>query len=198
MNLLVNIDVDDLEKAIEFYTNALALKLGRRLFANTVAAMLGASSTIYLLANVALYIVLNPGEARRDRKSRPLTCHSATSRPFLKLNHLVQGEDTDQSWDSSEIIILSRCEQSCLVIEAKRSDARRLRNSGHMLGPNTHADQARWNSAQYREAGEHPNEERELERTAARQHSRDDAILDRDLETLCDACGQLSSSLHTF
>jgi predicted enzyme related to lactoylglutathione lyase len=50
MKLLANIDVDDLEKAIDFYRNALGLRLGRRLFGNLVAEMLGASSTIYLLA----------------------------------------------------------------------------------------------------------------------------------------------------
>jgi predicted enzyme related to lactoylglutathione lyase len=49
MNLLVNIEVDDLETGITFYQNALGLRLGRRLFDNTVAEMAGASSNIYLL-----------------------------------------------------------------------------------------------------------------------------------------------------
>lgn len=49
MQLIVNIDVDDLEKAITFYERALGLRLGRRLLAGSVAEMLGASSTIYLL-----------------------------------------------------------------------------------------------------------------------------------------------------
>ena len=49
MNLLINIDVDDLEKGIGFYQNALGLRLGRRLFDGTVAEMSGASSNIYLL-----------------------------------------------------------------------------------------------------------------------------------------------------
>jgi predicted enzyme related to lactoylglutathione lyase len=48
MNLLVNIDVDDLEKAIRFYSTALHLTVGRRLGAGIVE-MLGASSPIYLL-----------------------------------------------------------------------------------------------------------------------------------------------------
>ena len=53
MQLLVNVDVDDLERAIEFYTAALDLRVGRRLFDGSVAEMLGASSTIYLLAKPA-------------------------------------------------------------------------------------------------------------------------------------------------
>jgi catechol 2,3-dioxygenase-like lactoylglutathione lyase family enzyme len=35
MQMLVNVDVDDLEKAIEFYAKALGLRLGRRLFRPT-------------------------------------------------------------------------------------------------------------------------------------------------------------------
>jgi len=52
IELLANIDVDDLEKAIEFYSSALGLRLGRRL-GDSVAEMLGASSAIYLLAKPA-------------------------------------------------------------------------------------------------------------------------------------------------
>jgi predicted enzyme related to lactoylglutathione lyase len=48
--LIVNIDVDDLEKAVDFYTTALGLRLGRRLFEGSVAEMLGATSTIHLLS----------------------------------------------------------------------------------------------------------------------------------------------------
>jgi predicted enzyme related to lactoylglutathione lyase len=50
VKLLVNIDVDDLEKGIAFYQNALGLRLGRRLFGRTVAEMIGTSSNIYLLS----------------------------------------------------------------------------------------------------------------------------------------------------
>lgn len=53
MDILVNIDVDELERAIAFYTAALDLRLGRRLFDGSVAEMLGASSTIYLIAKPA-------------------------------------------------------------------------------------------------------------------------------------------------
>lgn len=49
MQLVINIDVDDLEKAIQFYTTALGLRLSRRLFEGSVAEMAGATSTIQLL-----------------------------------------------------------------------------------------------------------------------------------------------------
>jgi predicted enzyme related to lactoylglutathione lyase len=48
MELLVNVDVDDLEKAIRFYGSAFGLKVGRRFGADGVE-MLGTSSPIYLL-----------------------------------------------------------------------------------------------------------------------------------------------------
>ena len=53
MQLVVNIDVDDLEKAIAFYSTGLGLRLGRRLFDDSVAEMSGASSTIQLLLKAA-------------------------------------------------------------------------------------------------------------------------------------------------
>jgi predicted enzyme related to lactoylglutathione lyase len=49
VQIIVNIDVDDLEKAIAFYSTGLGLRLGRRLFENSVAEMLGTSSTVHLL-----------------------------------------------------------------------------------------------------------------------------------------------------
>jgi predicted enzyme related to lactoylglutathione lyase len=53
ISLLANIDVPDLETAIEFYRDGLGLRLGRRLLGGTVAEMLGASSPIYLLAKAS-------------------------------------------------------------------------------------------------------------------------------------------------
>jgi predicted enzyme related to lactoylglutathione lyase len=50
VQILVNIDVADLERAIDFYTRAIGLRLERRLFDGSAAEMSGASSTIYLLA----------------------------------------------------------------------------------------------------------------------------------------------------
>ena len=53
MRLLLNIDVDDIDRAIDFYRDAFGLDLGRRLFDGSVAEMVGASSTIYLLTKPA-------------------------------------------------------------------------------------------------------------------------------------------------
>jgi predicted enzyme related to lactoylglutathione lyase len=52
MNLLVNIDVDDLDRAIHFYTSAFDLSVGRR-FGAGGAELLGASAPIYLLVKEA-------------------------------------------------------------------------------------------------------------------------------------------------
>lgn len=49
LSLLVNIDVDDLKKGIEFYCAALGLTVGRR-FGHDAVELLGAVSPIYLLA----------------------------------------------------------------------------------------------------------------------------------------------------
>ncbi len=49
MECLLNIDVPDLERAIAFYENGVGLHLARRLFAGTVAEMLGAALPIYLM-----------------------------------------------------------------------------------------------------------------------------------------------------
>ena len=48
MKLLVNLDVDDLDKAITFYGTAFGLKVGRR-FGTAGVEMLGAQAPIYLL-----------------------------------------------------------------------------------------------------------------------------------------------------
>lgn len=47
-NLLVNIDVDDIERALRFYSEAFDLKLGRRL-GNDFVELVGAQAPIYLL-----------------------------------------------------------------------------------------------------------------------------------------------------
>jgi len=65
LELLANIDVDDLEKAIEFYGRALGLQLGRRL-GKGIAEMLGASSPLYLLAKPAGSAASASTQQRRD------------------------------------------------------------------------------------------------------------------------------------
>lgn len=50
MQTLINIDVDDLDRAVAFYERAVGLRPGRRFFGDTVAQMLGAGSPIYLVS----------------------------------------------------------------------------------------------------------------------------------------------------
>jgi predicted enzyme related to lactoylglutathione lyase len=49
VTLLVNIDVDDLDRAVSFYTDGLGLRVGRRFGAGGVE-LLGGNAPIYLLA----------------------------------------------------------------------------------------------------------------------------------------------------
>lgn len=53
MYLLVNIDVEDLERAVAFYTTALDLQLERHLFDGSVAQLRGAGAPVYLMAKPA-------------------------------------------------------------------------------------------------------------------------------------------------
>jgi len=50
IRLLVNVDVDDLERALAFYTEGLGLRLARRL-GPRIAELEGASSSVYLTAH---------------------------------------------------------------------------------------------------------------------------------------------------
>lgn len=50
--VLVNIDVDDLARATDFYCAALELRVGRR-FGSSAVELLGGSSAIYLLQNAS-------------------------------------------------------------------------------------------------------------------------------------------------
>lgn len=48
VSVFINLDVDDLERAITFYTSAFELRLGRRM-GDDFVELLGASSALYLL-----------------------------------------------------------------------------------------------------------------------------------------------------
>lgn len=52
MNFLVNIDVDDLDRAVEFYTAVFDLRVARR-FGSDGVELLGGSSPVYLLSREA-------------------------------------------------------------------------------------------------------------------------------------------------
>jgi predicted enzyme related to lactoylglutathione lyase len=68
MDLLVNIDVDELSKAIAFYQDEIGLRVGRR-FGSFGAEMLGASSAVYLLVKPeGTTSSTNTDEVRRYRR----------------------------------------------------------------------------------------------------------------------------------
>src|SRR5687768_9330037 len=52
VDILVNVDVDDRERAIAFYTSAFELRVGRRM-GDDFVELLGASSALYLLVKAA-------------------------------------------------------------------------------------------------------------------------------------------------
>ncbi len=65
VELLVNIDVDDLERATAFYLGAFGLGIGRRLGADGIE-LLGASSRIYLLVKPAGSRAIGSPDRTRD------------------------------------------------------------------------------------------------------------------------------------
>ena len=64
-DILVNIDVDDLDRATAFYSEAFGLTVGRR-FGGTGVEMLGSSAPIYLLAKPAGSLASGAASQRRD------------------------------------------------------------------------------------------------------------------------------------
>ena len=64
-NLRICIDVDDLDRAIEFYSKVIGLRVGRRLARDWVE-LLGASSPIDLLANPAGSVPVRGASMTRD------------------------------------------------------------------------------------------------------------------------------------
>ena len=66
MDLIVNIDVADIEQAIAFYTDALGLRLARRLFGGSVAELHGATSIIQLLLKESGSSPAASSRSRRD------------------------------------------------------------------------------------------------------------------------------------
>jgi catechol 2,3-dioxygenase-like lactoylglutathione lyase family enzyme len=65
MELLVNLDVDDLDRAVRFYQSGLGLRPGRRL-GEGVVEMLGGSSPIYLLEKARGSVAASTTAQKRD------------------------------------------------------------------------------------------------------------------------------------
>ncbi|NPC56629.1 VOC family protein [Caenimonas soli] len=72
MEIRICIDVDDLERGIAFYTQGLGLRMGRRL-GNDWVELLGAGSTIDLLANAADTAPLGESHPQRRDYARHWT-----------------------------------------------------------------------------------------------------------------------------
>jgi len=65
VQLLVNLDVDDMQRAVRFYTEGLGLTVGRR-FDGGFVELLGAGAPIYLLLKQAGSKPFQASEAARD------------------------------------------------------------------------------------------------------------------------------------
>ena len=74
VGLLVNIDVDDLDRAVAFYTAAFGLRPGRR-FGELGVEMLGAPCAIYLLAKPAGSTPAATAPQRRDYRRHRTPVH---------------------------------------------------------------------------------------------------------------------------
>ena len=74
MQLLLNIDVGDVTRAITFYRDALGLSHARTLFGGSVAEMLGAGCRIYLIERATYEPATESGDALRtyDRHWTPV------------------------------------------------------------------------------------------------------------------------------
>ena len=64
--LLINIDVDDVDRATTFYVDALELRVGRRLAGGAIVELLGAEVPIYLLSKDAGTPPFEGATAMRD------------------------------------------------------------------------------------------------------------------------------------
>jgi predicted enzyme related to lactoylglutathione lyase len=105
MNFLVNIDVDDLPRALDFYTRAFDLKVGRR-FGAEVVELLGGSAPIYLLAKCAGSAASSESHETRsyDRHWTPVHLDivvpemEAALRKAVNAGALLEGEVKTQAW----------------------------------------------------------------------------------------------------
>jgi predicted enzyme related to lactoylglutathione lyase len=64
VSMLVNVDVDDLNKGLRFYTEAFGLRPGRR-FGRAAVELLGAQAPIYLLVKATGTLPFSSAEAAR-------------------------------------------------------------------------------------------------------------------------------------
>lgn len=106
MNVIVNIDVDDIENAITFYTRAFGFSLQRRLFDGTVAEMSGAPFSLYLLQKPARSNAMPGASAVRDYRRHWTPVHldfevadvGEAHRRALAAGAKAEGDITSAAW----------------------------------------------------------------------------------------------------
>ena len=105
MQLYINIDVDNLESAIAFYTGGLGLHLSRRLFGGAVAELTGAAAPIHLLTKAPASITAQ-GAATRNYVRHWTPVHldfcvadlEAAVRRAVAAGAVLEGEIRDYNW----------------------------------------------------------------------------------------------------
>ena len=95
MDLLVNVDIDDLEKAAAFHSSVLGLKIGRR-FGVFGVEMLGASAPLYLIVKSAGTQTSDASLQRRTYERHWTPVHldfvvMKSRRRFIRLSPLERG-----------------------------------------------------------------------------------------------------------
>jgi len=104
-DLLVNIDVDDLERGVDFYVRGLGLRPGRRLGPEAVE-LLGAPSPIYLLANRSGTVPFPGGKKKRDYRRHWTPVHldfavediEASADRALSAGARLEGRIEERAW----------------------------------------------------------------------------------------------------
>src|ERR1700733_5723893 len=99
MELLANVDVDDLEKAVTFYTRGFDLKLGRR-FGDEAAELVGSNARIYLLRKSSGSPAARSLEQTRDYRRHWTPVHldfvvpdvDAATRKAVSAGAILEGE----------------------------------------------------------------------------------------------------------
>lgn len=105
MEILVNVDVGDLEKGLDFYTRAFGLKVGRR-FGGEAAELLGGTAPLYLLQKAAGTAAARGLPQRRDYRRHWTPAHldfvvsdvDAATRKAVAAGAILEGEIETHRW----------------------------------------------------------------------------------------------------
>jgi predicted enzyme related to lactoylglutathione lyase len=122
MNLLINIDVEDLPRALDFYTRAFDLKLGRR-FGEDGVELLGGPAPIYLLPKPAgsRPTTLSDDTRRYDRHWTPVHLDvvvpdiEVALRTAMAAGAVREGEVTVGAWGKLQLMADPFGNGFCLV-----------------------------------------------------------------------------------